>query len=511
MTAGVNVSDSLGRRELADAVAEFERACAQETLTEPLAYLDMYALEIWFGISPNKLRAMLYDLMSRGAPTDSVAAGMYAFLTGTEAPESVHSTIQGEAVLPEAELFSRMMDLRMRGRTAQAAMVAVDIAAKRVDVQSTFDRQGGWNLFLSVQLGTTAMLSGELAQALLHFAEARMHPPAPVLRFLLREACAKAALVEACEGDPQLAREYITQAAAIERTTSWSEPGVDAVVAVTRALLEPDQAAAETILEATPLGQIGEMWPYYAIARTRVLSARGGYAESERLLALLDGMALARTVGEGYSGSILALLSANLLLGHDNAPAAQVRLETVDPRLVRSQLGLAALSLKVGKPRQALQRVLEIPERDLVLRQLALWRFAVLAAAHLRLDEREEARVALQYAGKLPGGLTPSDTQQFDPQVREFARTHLPSWPEEVETAPATTFARATSATGRHLTEREVEVLQLLARGHTREEIAGIQFISLNTLKTQLRSVYRKLGVSQRSAAVLAAQRRGLV
>lgn len=110
---------------------------------------------------------------------------------------------------------------------------------------------------------------------------------------------------------------------------------------------------------------------------------------------------------------------------------------------------------------------------------------------------------------QLPGEFTLSDAQQFEDTVRAYAKDTVPGWP--LGDAPQGPFARAAAATGRHLTEREVEVLVLLASGRSRDEIAAEQFISLNTLKTQLRSVYRKLGVSQRSAAVLEAQRRGLL
>jgi len=55
---------------------------------------------------------------------------------------------------------------------------------------------------------------------------------------------------------------------------------------------------------------------------------------------------------------------------------------------------------------------------------------------------------------------------------------------------------------GEALTERESEVLNLLAAGRSQREIANSLFISHNTVKTHLKSVYRKLGVTSRDAAV---------
>jgi LuxR family transcriptional regulator, maltose regulon positive regulatory protein len=61
------------------------------------------------------------------------------------------------------------------------------------------------------------------------------------------------------------------------------------------------------------------------------------------------------------------------------------------------------------------------------------------------------------------------------------------------------------------LTGRELEVLRELPTLRTVEEIAGDMVISVNTLKTHLRSVYHKLGVSSRREAVREARRTGIL
>lgn len=52
------------------------------------------------------------------------------------------------------------------------------------------------------------------------------------------------------------------------------------------------------------------------------------------------------------------------------------------------------------------------------------------------------------------------------------------------------------------LSERESEVLVLIAEGHTNSEIASALHLSENSVKTHIRSAYRKLAVKRRSQAV---------
>lgn len=74
----------------------------------------------------------------------------------------------------------------------------------------------------------------------------------------------------------------------------------------------------------------------------------------------------------------------------------------------------------------------------------------------------------------------------------------------------ATIGARpGSSASG--LTEREIALLHELPTLSTNEEIAGSLSVSVNTVKTHLRSIYRKLGVATRREALLAARQRGIL
>ena len=61
------------------------------------------------------------------------------------------------------------------------------------------------------------------------------------------------------------------------------------------------------------------------------------------------------------------------------------------------------------------------------------------------------------------------------------------------------------------LTDREVEVLRLIARGRSNREVAERLFISAKTVGRHVENLYAKIGVSSRAAAALFAMEHGLL
>lgn len=60
------------------------------------------------------------------------------------------------------------------------------------------------------------------------------------------------------------------------------------------------------------------------------------------------------------------------------------------------------------------------------------------------------------------------------------------------------------------LTEREAQIVDLISRGLSNEEIAQTCYLSINSIKTYIRTAYRKMGVSRRSQAVVWGLEHGL-
>lgn len=71
--------------------------------------------------------------------------------------------------------------------------------------------------------------------------------------------------------------------------------------------------------------------------------------------------------------------------------------------------------------------------------------------------------------------------------------------------------SRKREASDVHLTERECEVLDLIAKGYSYIEIGEALDLSTNTIRAHIRNIYRKLAVKSRSEAVFEAAQLGII
>ena len=81
---------------------------------------------------------------------------------------------------------------------------------------------------------------------------------------------------------------------------------------------------------------------------------------------------------------------------------------------------------------------------------------------------------------------------------------------EQVSPSSVRVFGRSTELV-EELSDREVEVLNLIAKGSTNQEIAQELILSLYTVKSHARNIYSKLGVKNRTEAVARARMLGLL
>jgi len=94
----------------------------------------------------------------------------------------------------------------------------------------------------------------------------------------------------------------------------------------------------------------------------------------------------------------------------------------------------------------------------------------------------------------------------------EYTRRLLAAFPvaEPEQADPLRTLAPKSELI-EPLSEREFEVLQLVAEGLTNPEIASRLFLALNTVKAHTRNIYGKLNVHSRTQAIARSQELGLL
>ena len=263
--------------------------------------------------------------------------------------------------------------------------------------------------------------------------------------------------------------------------------------------------------------------------------------------------ARARLTGEAFDAALEALgdfadLKSPWFTGHSRgvaelAEAAGWRLGLAEPEVTLLQRAALVHSLgRSGVPNTVWdkQASLTVPERermqlypyftDRILRRGTLTQLADIASASQeRLDgsgyPRGLSGNAIPVAGRL---LAAADTYQAMCE----ARPHRPAMPAE----EAADLLRAEAREGRldaeaaeavlaasghrterrptapaDLTPREVEVLRLIARGHSSAEAGRELGIQTKTVGTHIEHIYAKIGASNRSVATLFAMEHGLV
>src|SRR5699024_6143575 len=200
--------------------------------------------------------------------------------------------------------------------------------------------------------------------------------------------------------------------------------------------------------------------------------------------------------------------SSDLQVGHGSE--AQVLLRRADPHLAYTRLILAAAELYGGRHEQALQQAMSLRRQSRGFRLMEIRRLSAVSTAQYQLGHTGEATATHKRAAGSPHGRGPTEVQLFNPMLRQFAEQRVEGWPITSKSSKST-FLTGMPQTAVTLTPRETEILKHLVQRRTRAQIAQKLFISPNTVKTQLRSIFRKPGVSSASGAVREGRRRGIL
>jgi LuxR family maltose regulon positive regulatory protein len=284
-----------------------------------------------------------------------------------------------------------------------------------------------------------------------------------------------------------------------------------ATVHLWRDELPEAERSAEEAAEA--LGRVSEplLGALVAQLRARLLMLRG---EPLTALGLLRGV---RAHGRlpRFLHVVSGLLEAELWLALGEpvrARAALLELEGADAP--DPAVGLARLELACGNPEAALGAVdtfaADGSEPLLPFTRLEAW--VVAAIAHDALRDQDRALEALERALDLaePRGFSNILTR-YGPPVRSLLRRRIAQGTAHRALADAVLAGLDEGAAAERgpasallepLSERELTVLRFLPTMMSNAEIAAEMFVSVNTVKTHLKHVYRKLDVTDRRDCV---------
>src|SRR5829696_7782101 len=300
------------------------------------------------------------------------------------------------------------------------------------------------------------------------------------------------------------------------------------------------EAAARRLKEGIRLsermGQLDTLVDgYLALSRLEMVQ---GNTESA-LGSAQEANSLAQRSGAGEAIVEAAAWNARFHLSRSDLTAAVLELEraagapAVSVSMVREteQIARARLSMARGEYDEALRLLEELRQlaeaagrtgklkEILTLKALALW----------ERNKKEQAVSTLTRALDLaePGGYVRTIVDEGAALGKLLSATleaRQRGYPDAATRIPTrylakllAILAQASAAPGagerlsEPLSERELEVLGLVAAGKSNAEIASSLFVSLSTVKTHINNLYRKLGASSRTQAVALARELDLI
>jgi LuxR family maltose regulon positive regulatory protein len=370
---------------------------------------------------------------------------------------------------------------------------------------------------VEMNLGISRLLSGDISGCIQPLQVAHEFASDNPLPYIEPDAASKLALAHAVLGEPDQAQLWLGRYADAPRTHTWLDAMSEATAAASRLLIALDHldgrgtVAAHRALPASQ--RIEEFWAF-------ILYARGQYALSIGAVAtMLDQISAARAayrdwLGHGaVAGPLLTATEANLLLaaGRGNAARAAISGRHVGHALLH--VPAARLALLSGDTRTALRLARDRAwDRGVTHRDHAEL-LLIEAVAARRLGDEVAAVSAFGRAVDTMRGLGMLRPLLTVPREELAALAgHLPRARELLDRREleATQQLYPSSIMLVRLTDREQLVLDQLAQGRSSRQIAETLVVSINTVRTQLRSLYRKLDVESRHDALDRARHYGL-
>lgn len=282
-------------------------------------------------------------------------------------------------------------------------------------------------------------------------------------------------------------------------------------------------AAAETLdraLLAIRQSREPPLLALYALCRGRVLAAQGRFGEA---LEALD-VGLDRLTGWGPGDELRSGLETEAAIVRaalGQRDVAKHDLEQAADGSPGPTIGLARLALASGNAEEArclLARAAEAEDQLEIHQRVELW--VLVGISDDALADHPAAHRSLEHALELaePGGFRHqlvAHGTTLRPALRRQLRlgTGHRAFVEDLLEALDDVEGRGSNrpVLAEQLTEREAAVLRFLPTRMPNQQIASEMFVSVNTVKTHLRSIYRKLDATDRQEAVRRARELALL
>lgn len=501
-------------------MAEYDVVTADDALTSALesaqedAIAAALTLHVWpllngcFGRFEEAYRALPVSVRARHFPLE--ALGQLVVIGGlSQRAREVGVFDHRRASAKEAGgiHFVQLLAARLAGDYAAANRSATRLA----DWSRAAGGEGlvvnGPAAFFMSQSGLTELLQHRTTTAVRRFGMARRLAAGATLHDSERDALGKAALAHILRGSISNARRLLDLAEAMplnapelfQRFSASSERSARALIAV-----EQQSGTAAVLDTLVPLESADELWPFKMLAL-----ARDAFARESPLEALEFATVAAATQivpSRSLASDALTATRMEALLAMDQPLAASRAGDDDDGILTR--IARMQLSIRTGDRARARRLGAALladadasPQVQLVTRLLAAWTDTLDGAPLSPSTATMAAGYAVQGGARLFTSV-PS-------YVLDGLRAQLDD-PEALAVPGRGRRAAGQALLTHPLTQRERRVLAALATTRTVGDISLELKVSPNTVKTQLSSLYRKLGVGSKAEAVAVATRLGL-